>query len=86
MPVPYYLLTLTAPAEMRGVFLHYPQEFSPAFFAAVSGALKALCARKKFLGGNTAFIAIVHTWNPADALSSPHPCARPGSGSRSKRL
>ena len=62
LPVPYYLLTLTAPAEMRGVFLHYPQEFSPAFFAAVSGALKALCASKRFLGGNTGFTAIVHTW------------------------
>ena len=62
MPVQYYLLTLTAPAEMRGVFLHYPQELYPTFFAAVSGALKALCARRKFLGGNIGFIAILHTW------------------------
>ena len=62
MPVPYYLLTLTAPAEMRGVFLHYPQELYPTFFAAVASALKALCARRKFLGGNIGFIAILHTW------------------------
>ena len=62
LPVPYYLLTLTAPAEMRGVFLHYPLEMVPVFFAAIAGALKALCARRKFLGGNTGFIAILHTW------------------------
>jgi putative transposase/transposase-like zinc-binding protein len=62
LPVPYYLLTLTVPEEMRGVFLHFPQELYPAFFAAVSDALKALCARSKFLGGNIGFIAILHTW------------------------
>jgi hypothetical protein len=63
--VPYYLLTLTVPAEMRGAFLHFPQELYPAFFAAVSGPLKALCARRKFLGGNIGFVAILHTIPPA---------------------
>jgi hypothetical protein len=62
LPVPYYLLTLTVPAEMRNVFLRFPQELYPAFFAAVAGTLKALCARKKLLGGNIGFIAILHTW------------------------
>jgi hypothetical protein len=47
---------------MRAAFLHFPQELYPAFFAAVSGALKALC-RRKFLGGNIGFIAILHTWS-----------------------
>ena len=62
LPVPYYLLTLTVPAEMRSVFLHYPVEMVPVFFAAIASALKALCARRKFLGGNIGFIAILHTW------------------------
>ena len=62
LPVPYYLLTLTVPAEMRRVFLHYPVEMVPVFFAAIASALKALCARKRFLGGNIGFIAILHTW------------------------
>jgi hypothetical protein len=81
--VPYYLLTVTVPAELRGVFLRYPVEMVPVFFAAIASALKALCARRKFLGGDIGFIAILQ---PTDPLSSPHPCARPGSGSRSKRL
>jgi Putative transposase/Transposase zinc-binding domain len=62
LPVPYYLLTVTVPAELRGAFLHFPEELYPAFFAAVSGALKALCARRKLLGANIGFIAILHTW------------------------
>ena len=62
LTAPYYLLTLTAPAEMRSVFLHYPVEMVPVFFAAIASALKALCARRKFLGGNIGFIAILHTW------------------------
>ena len=34
----------------------------PVFFAAIASALKALCARRKFLGGEIGFIAILHTW------------------------
>jgi hypothetical protein len=59
----YYLLTVTVPAELRGVFLRYPVEMVPVFFAAIASALKALCARRKFLGGNIGFIAILHTWS-----------------------
>ena len=62
LPVPYYLLTLTLPAEMRGVFLFYPVEMVPMFFAALADSLKALCARRKFLGGEIGFTAILHTW------------------------
>ena len=47
---------------MRRVFLHYPVEIIPVFFAAIASALKALCARRKFLGGEIGFIAILHTW------------------------
>ena len=62
LPVPYYLLTLTVPAEMRGVFLHYPVEIIPVFFAALVSSLKALCSRRKFLGGEIGFTAVLHTW------------------------
>ena len=86
MPVPYYLLTLTVPAEMRRVFLHYPVEIIPVFFAAIASSLKALCARRKFLGGEIGFIAILHTWTRRMLFPSPHPCFGPGSRSRSKRL
>ncbi|MGA7391663.1 MAG: transposase zinc-binding domain-containing protein, partial [Terrimicrobiaceae bacterium] len=41
LPVPYYLLTVTVPAEMRSVFLRFPQELYPAFFAAVRPSPKA---------------------------------------------
>jgi hypothetical protein len=54
------------------VFLHYPVEMVPVFFAAIASALKALCARRKFLGGNIGFIAILHTWTRR-MLFHPHP-------------
>jgi hypothetical protein len=62
LPVPYYLLTVTVPAELRGVFLLYPQEFYPLFFAAVAESVKEICSRKKHLGGDPGFSAILHTW------------------------
>ena len=62
MPVPYDLLTLMVPAEMRSVFMCHPVEMVPVFFAAVGSALKALCARRKSLGGDSGFAAILHTW------------------------
>ena len=47
---------------MRGVFLFYPVEMVPVFFAALADSLKALCVRRKFLGGEIGFTAILHTW------------------------
>jgi hypothetical protein len=62
LPVPYYLLTPTVPQELRGAFLHYPVGIVAVFFTAVASAMKSVCARRKFLGGDTGFIAILHTW------------------------
>jgi hypothetical protein len=62
LPVPYYLLSVTVPAELRGAFLRYPQELYPVFFAAVAASVKELCARKKHLGGDAGFIGMLHTW------------------------
>jgi hypothetical protein len=52
LPVPYYLLTVTVPAELREVFLLYPQELYPLFFAAVAESVKEICSRRKHLGGD----------------------------------
>jgi hypothetical protein len=62
LPVPYYLLTVTVPQELRGAFLRYPAEMHPVFFAAVASAVKTLCAKRKYLGGQAGFVAILHTW------------------------
>lgn len=62
LPVPYYLLTITVPAELRPAFLLFPSELFPAFFAAKAAALKSLCASPKHLGGQPAFVSILHTW------------------------
>ena len=62
LPVPYYLLTLTVPEQLRAAFRRYPAELHPIFFAAVADSMKALCAKEKYLGGESGFIAVLHTW------------------------
>ena len=47
LPLPYYLLTVTVPAELRGVFLRYPQELYALFFAAVAESVKEICSRER---------------------------------------
>lgn len=62
LPVPYYLLTVTVPAELRAAFRWYPRELYPAFFAANAAALKDRCASRKYLGGQVGFVSVLHTW------------------------
>jgi hypothetical protein len=79
LPVPYYLLTITVPAELRPAFHLFPAELYPALFAAKASALKTLCASPKYLGGQPAFISVLHTWTRrmfflrfASVASRPH--------------
>jgi hypothetical protein len=85
-PVAYYLLTLTAPAEMRGVFLHYPVEMVLLFLCSYCQFAKGVGRPQKVPRREHRLHSDPTHLYPANALSSPHPCARPGSGSRSKRL
>jgi hypothetical protein len=45
-----------------GRFCIIPRGIGAVFFTAVASAMKSVCARRKFLGGDTGFIAILHTW------------------------
>jgi hypothetical protein len=47
--------------DAGAVFLFYPVEMVPVFFAALADSLKALCVHRKFLGGEIGFTAILHT-------------------------
>lgn len=60
LPEPYYVLTVTVPAELRGVFLHYPQELYASFFAAVAESVRN-CSRRKHFGGDAGSMATLHS-------------------------
>ena len=62
LPVPYFMLTFTVPAQMHGFFRRYERVAYRTLFAAASAAIKELAADPKYLGGGAGFIAVLHTW------------------------
>ncbi len=79
---PYFLVTFTLPAELRGCF------FGPAakqaydlFFTAVSGALAEKLADDKRLRAQVSgFTAVLHTWNQRLQFHPHIHCLVPGAG------
>jgi hypothetical protein len=62
LPVPYYLLTVTVPAELRR---HCRREARPLYdllLTQSAQALRDLCRNPKHLGGEVGFLAVLQTW------------------------
>lgn len=79
---PYFLVTFTLPAELRGDFFgpHSKQAFD-LFFAAVSGALTEKLATAKGLRAQVSgFTAVLHTWNQRVQFHPHIHCLVPGAG------
>lgn len=62
LPVPYYMLTFTVPQQLHMQIRAYPGIHYAALFAASAAAVKELAANSKYLGGETGFISVLHTW------------------------
>jgi hypothetical protein len=71
LPVPYYLVTFTLPAELRPLARSHPREVYGILMTAAAAALKLLTADPKFLGGAPGMVAVLHTWTRA-MLYHPH--------------
>jgi hypothetical protein len=79
---PYFLVTFTLPAQLRGCFFGpYAKEAFDLFFTAVSRALSEKLATDKGLravvGG---FTAVLHTWNQQMGFHPHIHCLVPGAG------
>ena len=61
LPVPYFLLTFTIPAELRALFKAEPKFFYDLLFAVTSQALRDVALSK--LGGEVAALGVLHTWS-----------------------
>lgn len=61
LPVPYFLLTFTVPAELRAVFKLEPKVFYDLLFTITSRALREVAFSK--LGGEPAALGVLHTWS-----------------------
>jgi len=79
---PYFLVTFTLPAELRGCFFGpHAKEAYDLFFRAASGSLSEKLAADKSLRAHTSgFVAVLHTWNQR-LMFHPHiHCLVPGAG------
>ena len=79
---PYFLVTFTLPAQLRGCFFGpHAKEAYDLFFTAVSGALSEKLAADKALRATiNGFTAVLHTWNQQMAFHPHIHCLVPGAG------
>lgn len=79
---PYFLVTFTLPAQLRGEFFGpRSREAYDLFFTAVSGALSEKLATDKGLRAHThGFTAVLHTWNQQMGFHPHIHCLVPGAG------
>ena len=79
---PYFLVTFTLPAQLRGCFFGpFAKQAYDLFFAAVHAALTEKLAQDKGLRATTSgFTAVLHTWNQRLEFHPHIHCLVPGAG------
>jgi hypothetical protein len=62
LPVPYFHVVFTLPAELRRLVRSHQAALLPVLFRAAFTSLARLCADPHFLGGQIGALAVLHTW------------------------
>ena len=62
LPVPYFLVTFTVPAEIRFAFAARPEVLIELFFRESARALQAVAASARHLGAELGLLAVYHNW------------------------
>jgi len=62
LPVQYFHVVFTLPAELRRVVRSNQRALLGVLFAAAFESLAALCADRRWLGGRIGALAVLHTW------------------------
>ncbi len=62
LPVRYYHVVFTLPAELRRVVRSQQRVLLDSLFQAAWQSLSALCADGRYLGGKIGALAVLHTW------------------------
>jgi hypothetical protein len=63
LPVRYFHVVFTVPAELRFIIRSYQGPLLGALFRAAFESLSALCWDPKHLGGRIGALAVLHTWS-----------------------
>jgi hypothetical protein len=62
LPVDYHHIVFTLPEELSNIIFYNQKELLSILFKSASETLKTLSKDNKFLGADTGFIMILHTW------------------------
>ena len=62
LPVPYFHVVFTLPAELRRIVRSHQAALLPVLFRAAFTSLARLCADPHYLGGQIGALAALHTW------------------------
>lgn len=62
LPVPYFLLTFTLPAELRPIARRNQRLIYGLLFRASAEAMQKLAQDKRFIGGQMGMVGVLHTW------------------------
>lgn len=80
LEVGYFHVVFTIPEELNYITLLNQKEVYSILFKSVSGTLLELGRDKKYLGAETGFLSILHTWGQ-NLMNHPHiHCIVPGGG------
>jgi len=71
LPVPYFMVTFTLPAELRAVARSKQKTIYNLLFRAASQALMKLAQDPRFVGGRVGMVGVLHTWT-RQLLYHPH--------------
>jgi hypothetical protein len=71
MPVSYFHLVFTLPAEHRGMVRRHQKIAYGVLLKAAAAALMKLCADERYLGAQIGILAVLHTWGRA-MIYHPH--------------
>ena len=62
LPVPYFHVVFTLPAELRAIVRSHQRVLLGALMQTAAEALQALAADAHYLGGTVGILAVLHTW------------------------
>ena len=65
LPCPYYHVTATVPAQLRGALRSNQSDGCALLMKAAADAVLTLCADRRHMGAAPAILAVLHTWTAA---------------------
>jgi len=71
LPVPYFLVTFTLPAQLRSLARQQQRRIYALLFRSSATALQQVAADPRFLGGQIGMVGVLQTWT-RDLRSHPH--------------